>query len=464
MKSSKLLILFHSLSPSERVAFRKFLQSPYFNRREDVLSLYDFMLKESKKKKPNWNKTSIFQQLFAPTPYEDSRMRHLLSMTFKLMESFIAKGEENHEKIRELLNLAKAYRNRHLYKFFLQTVETLRTTLEKLPHDYQYYHFQYLLEQEYYQFIKNQKRMAEYNLQELSHAVDIRFLTNKLKQSCSLHSHRTIYNIEYDEGLLSGVLETLDGSHYLDIPAISIYYYCYLALTQNDEAFFQLFRDQIFAYQDQFSVDEMRDLYLLAINFCIKRLNTGQEAYVKEAFQLYQSGLENKVLLEKNRLSRFAYKNTVALGLRLKAHDWIARFLQEYTSYLEPKFRNSYFYYNMARLAYSLGDHQKAMSNLVKVDSSDLLLNIDAKVLLLKMYYELEEFDALDSLLSSMQTLLRRKNMLAYHRNNYVNIIRYIRKLAHSNAYDKEAISQLRKEIELEEVLTERSWLLQQLS
>ncbi len=53
--------------------------------------------------------------------------------------------------------------------------------------------------------------------------------------------------------------------------------------------------------------------------------------------------------------------------------------------------------------------------------------------------------------------------MLAYHRNNYVNIIRYIRKLAHSNTYDKEAIGQLRREIEQEEVLTERDWLLQQL-
>ena len=463
MNKSKLFVLFQSFNPKERLALRKFLQSPYRNKRKDVLKLYQYLEMEGRKKSPDWSKMTVFKAIYPDQDYNEIQMRHLMSVTFRLMEDFLAVHEEEDKAIRQKISLARSYRKRQLYKFFEQTLKAAETLLEKMPKDHQYFHFKYLLELESYQFIKSRKRIAEYNLQELSNAVDIRFLTNKLKQNCLLLSHQAVYNIDYDQGLLPMVLEALENSPYLKLPAISIYYHCYLALTSDLDTNFRAFKEQLLESGQEFSEDEQRDLYLLAINFCIKKLNTGRENYVKEAFSFYRNGLEKGILIEKKRLSRFAFKNVVALGLNLKEYDWIAYFLEHYQQYLERAFRANYYNYNYARLAYSTGQYKAAMEALVKVGSNDLLLNIDAKVLLLKMYVELEEYEPLEALLSSMRTLIRRKSMLAYHRENYFNIIKYFQKLVAVNFNDREAKVALAALIEGESVLTEKKWLLERL-
>jgi hypothetical protein len=52
------------------------------------------------------------------------------------------------------------------------------------------------------------------------------------------------------------------------------------------------------------------------------------------------------------------------------------------------------------------GTHREAMPLLARVDESDLFLNIDSRFLLLKMYYETGEWDALDALIASFKILL----------------------------------------------------------
>jgi len=54
-------------------------------------------------------------------------------------------------------------------------------------------------------------------------------------------------------------------------------------------------------------------------------------------------------------------------------------------------------------------DYRRAMPLLAQAGESDLLLNLDSRVMLLKMYYETGEWDALDALLASFRVLLLRK-------------------------------------------------------
>ncbi|MCY7330670.1 MAG: hypothetical protein LH618_19110 [Saprospiraceae bacterium] len=49
------------------------------------------------------------------------------------------------------------------------------------------------------------------------------------------------------------------------------------------------------------------------------------------------------------------------------------------------------------------------MPLLAQAGESDLLLNLDSRVMLLKIYYETGEWDALDALLASFRVLLLRK-------------------------------------------------------
>ena len=101
---------------------------------------------------------------------------------------------------------------------------------------------------------------------------------------------------------------------------------------------------------------------------------------------------------------------------------------------------------------------------LQKANYRDPLLNLAAKTLLLKTYYETDEYDLLQSHLDAMRNYLHRKRVLGYHRTNYLNIIRYTEKITRLNPLDKKATALLRQAIEQEEVLTEKMYLLKAIS
>ena len=103
------------------------------------------------------------------------------------------------------------------------------------------------------------------------------------------------------------------------------------------------------------------------------------------------------------------------------------------------------------------------MRLLVQFDSEDYLLTLGAKTLLLKMYYESEEFEVLDSLLESIRIYLQRKQVLGYHKKHFENIIRFTKKMMDIPPFDKTKKEQLRQEILSTKIQSERDWFLKQL-
>ena len=63
------------------------------------------------------------------------------------------------------------------------------------------------------------------------------------------------------------------------------------------------------------------------------------------------------------------------------------------------------------------------------------------------------------------QTLIRHIRFLANQtlHTNYLNIIHFTKKLVLHNPYDKAERQQLKEQIEAENILTEKAWLLNQL-
>jgi len=117
----------------------------------------------------------------------------------------------------------------------------------------------------------------------------------------------------------------------------------------------------------------------------------------------------------------------------------------------------------LARLEYARKNYDVVLDLLQKSNYRDLLTNLGAKTLLLKIYFETDEFDLLHSHLDAMKHYIRRKHIMGYHRKNYMNIVRFAQRLMSLNPYDSKEKIQLKKRIEEEEILTEREWFLAQL-
>ena len=459
--------IFRVLDKKEIKELRKWVNSPAHNQRQDVADLFEYLVAGSHLfSEKHLEKERVFHAVYPNKTYSDAEMRQVMHFLLKAVEDFLVYNELLRDEVRAQTMLAKVYRQRKLPKQFQKTVDGGWATLRQQPHrNHQHFENEYLLQYEQFNHLSTLGRTVPLNLQELSDSNDILFIINKLQVGCIMLSHQKVFNTNYNLGLLTQALNYVEqNSSLLENPAIAIYFYTYKSSIESEnESYFKELKEQIKSKGDVFPLPEIRNIYLFAVNYCIGKMNLGNFSYVREAFNLYQQGLSKDIFLENNQLSRFTFRNIVAIGLQLKEYSWVEDFIKRYQQFLDEKHREGFVQFNMAHLYFEKKNYNEAMKLMARFDYDDILIMLVAKTMLLKMYYELDEVTALDSLLGSMKTYLQRKKVMGYHKDNYKNIIQYTKKMLKVAHYDKEQIQKLKQEIETVNPLTERKWLLAQL-
>lgn len=456
------LQLFTALDKSERRAFQKFVASPFFNGRPQLSPFLDYFVKTNEP-----SAEAAFQAAFPKEKFDVVKFRLTLSQLYKLAERFLAHQEIAQKATFPDLALAISYRKKGLDKHFHRTLKNIEK--KQQAHQVQsaeFYEEEYIIEWEKYQFMSSGRRTEEFNLQAISDKMDVAFISRKLRHACFSLSHQAVYKKEYKIGLLPEIIKQVESSpHLLALPAIQLYYYCFLALTEKEgEKHFADFQKSLFEIGNQLPENEQRNLFLLAINYGIRKINDGQAQYDRPVLELYRMALENNLMLQNNRLSHFAFNNIVAIGVRIGETDWVEKFIHEYKKSLERKHRNVAVSLGLARLEYARKNYGEALLFLQKSDYKDFINNIIAKTLQLKIYFETEEIEVLEAHLRNMKNYIRRKRAFGYHRENYLNIIKFTQSLIELNPFDKNEKQKIAGEIKNTEPLTERKWLLNNLN
>ncbi len=482
--------IIRALSPAALKSLDKFVRSPYHVTHPGVVELFEELTSPRSTPPPapplkgrGDGERSVERNaayVASPLPFRGGagggvergeppnprRRYHLTNYLLEAVEKFLALEiweQRPHERHRATLE--------HLRRLRLDGASAgmlryARRTLENdLLRGSDYHRNNYLLHLEAYYLSQQEGRAKSANVQELTDAQDVAFICEKLRTGCLLLSHEAVTKREYDKGLLDSVLKLLDGHRYLQIPAVAAYYHGYFAQLGEDADFhFGQLKSLLQEHAGHFSLAETHDLYLMAINFCIRRINQADERFFREIFELYQSGLRHGALLEGGTLSRWTYNNIAVTALRLREFEWVWQFLHEFAPYLPESHREGAFNFNIARYYYDTSDYQQSMKHLLRMEYDDVLQNLVAKTMLCKIYYELDETDALENQLDSIQIYLRRKKVLGYHKDNYSAIVRFMRKLLAANLNDGAEKEKLRRDIEQAPTLTERDWFLKRLA
>lgn len=466
LTNTRLWEALQTLSNKERKAFKRWVQSPYFNRNERLTKLLAYLLRclrrgELPKGPPALRAVQAGKQ--SPSP---SQLRLACSELHRLLEQFWVHEIRAGDEVDYYTLLAKALRKRGLQRHRQKAVQRAVKAQEQYPYRHaEFLQQQYALSFEEYQEKSAGQRVTDFNLQELSDQVDLAYIAQKLRLICIALSHQTVYKADYDLGILDALLQEVRQRQLYRVPAIGLYYYGYLLIAQpGEESHFRQLKSLMLNGSSQLPLAEQRNLYLMALNYCIKKVNALREHYYQEALDLYQFALQHELLLENGQLSPFAFNNIVAIALKVGEVDWSEQFIQTYKPLLERKHQSSTVHLNQARVAYSRQHYDKALLHLQKADYKDRINNLIAKVLQLKIFYELREYDLVDAHLNALSTHIRRQRVMGYHRTNYLNMARYTRALLHLTPGNDQERAQLRQSIESESFLTEKEWLLRMLS
>ncbi|MGK0364006.1 MAG: hypothetical protein ACI85O_001060 [Saprospiraceae bacterium] len=467
MKKSRLINIFKTLTKKEVRDLRKWLHSPAHNQREDTVLLFEYLVMEDNLQQESLlDKSTVFKYLLRDEKeFDDAKIRQVMYFLLKSTEEFLTYQAFLKDKTGQEILLARAFSEKKLEKYFQKNIQdSLRRQREGDLRDKEFYKNSYELLYENYQYLSKISRTVDFNLQEISDSLDIYFLSLKLRQCCIIASHRRVYKREYEIGLIDEILEYVERKNLALIPTIGIYYYGYKLISEGDDAYFSDFKKILFENANLFPKDELGEIYVIAINYRIQKINTGDYSVLSEAFELYKRGFETGALIIENQITDYTFNNVTLIALRIEKYEWAENFIENHHKYLKEKNRDSTIFYCRARLEYARGNYNAAMDWFIRVEHTDILLTLNAKTFLLKMYYGQNEIKVLDSLLDSMRTYLSRKKVVGYHKENYQNIIRYTKKLVRVNPFSKKDKEKLKNEIEKITPLTERIWLLEQIS
>lgn len=472
MEKSALIAIYRSLDKSELRELGKWLDSPTHNQRQDVRDLHHYLLGNGRLHKDSaLEKERVWRKLFGKTPYDDAKMRQVVHFALRATEEWLSYRQWQEDQVAGKLALAKQFRRRNLDRLLAKSLRKIEQLQDSaLQKDESFFRNEYLLQQEKYALEASGERIQNIDLQTVATALDQTYLIEKLRLCCYMLFHQRVYKKSYEIELLEPVIANVENNQLTRIPSLSIYYYvikCLVEEESSDEAeseYFGRLRQVVRTHGDVLPRKDAHDIYLMLINLCISKINQGKKAYGREAFEWYRIGLDRGFIFENNLISRYTYLNVVSAALNLQEFDWAAGFIEEYAAFLDEDIREDTYLYAKARYFYLTNNYDATMSTLVKIDIKHPVYNLLGKTMLMKIYYELGEYDALDSLLDSMSVYIRRKDLAEAHRVNFGNVVKFTRRLSRLDPYNQPKKTSLRDKIAGASPLSEKAWLLDQLS
>lgn len=461
MIANKLIQILQSLNKYELIRCKKFLQSPFFNENNELLLLFELITE--KKNKLDFDETNLWNKIYPYTNYNDLKYRRLCSDLSKLIEEFLIQKEFEQHQFEQKIFLLNAINHRNLNSFINTTLTSIESIKQKNQFkNADYYYKEYALEKSNYdrfEFLRTQQT----NLNNVLQNLDYFYFIEKLRSYCALLNRIKVISIEYEIQFIDELLNYVKNNLKGKVAAIDIYFTIALLFQNLDEEqhYFEL-KNLLNLHINLFPADEKRTLFGYAQNYCIGCINKGKTNYLSELFDLYKQVLAKEIIFEAGKkLSPWDYKNIVVIGLRMKEFAWVKNFIEEHKNYLPENFKQNAYTYNMAKYYFYIKKYTKVVELLQEVEYEDLFYSLDSKVMLLKVYYELNEFNTLNSLIDSFKQLLhRKKEITPNHKANYLNLIKYTQKMASLPGKNKKLLSELKTSILNTPHLADINWLL----
>ncbi|MGB1204800.1 MAG: hypothetical protein ACPG5B_04080 [Chitinophagales bacterium] len=446
-----------------------FVQSPYFNKKEEVLQLFQHIISfKPQYKNKKLDRHFILANLFNNKKYNEKDIGYWTSDLVQIVNDFLTFESLKKEDIMFDNLLLTQYNLLHLDSSFQTNLKkTKKHFKQKKLRNAQYYYDSFLINRQENAFFDRQKKHRHNeSLQKTVDDLDLFYFIEKLKYSCELINRQQIVATSYEVHFIQEIMHYLEKTKYKNEPAIAIYITILKCLLEaEEEIHFANLKLLLANNYHLFEKTEARDMYMYGINYCVKKINMGAAHYFKELFVIYKTSLEKALLYDGSYLSPWSFKNIVAVAIKNKEYTWLEQFIQSHKKRLAVSFRQNAYSYSMADLFFHQRKYKKAMQELLQVSFDDVFYSTESKVLLMCIYYELDEIEALLALADSFKIYLRRSKLLSdNHIIVYMNFIKLLARLAKAEKYESKKIKRILERLNSLPKVANKTWLYEKIS
>jgi len=410
---------------------------------------------------------SIWSHLFPQRTFDDTRFRRLFSDLLQLALDFLAYQQYKNAIALNRILLLRSLTSPSLEKHFNGTVKQAKIDLEKQElKDTDFHYLNYLLNRSQHERQEHiaLKLISGKFLERADYHLECFYLSKKLEHYSDAKRFSDITAQELEIHLPSELFTYLDKSPCKDELSIQAWL-ATIQMNENPEEekhFFQL-KNMVLENGNFLQKGTQKTLLVHLMNYCIDtKIHKGKSSYYHELLELYQTGLSSKVIFENDKLPLQQYKNIIALSLHLKQFEWAEDFIKSYTENLPKNEQDNALNFNLANVYFHQGKFNQAIELLRDVKLDKIEYAIGSRLMLLQTYFELEEINALDSLLDSFKIYVRRSKLITKDtKQRCLNIIRFTKKLTQLAPYDKVKRENLYEQISNCKNVGLKPWLLE---
>ena len=422
----------------------------------------------------NCDRVLLFRQLFPGKKHRQSELALLFTYVYRLLEQFLVQESmKKNEGFGQIL-LLRSLRQRKQFKLFEKCRQKQIEWLEEQnvqTSDHFYLSYLEATESNAY-YAQLAKHKADLSIQRKQNHLDQFYLSEKLKDAGEMLIRSRILKVDYSNPMLEDLLNHVEKhlSHYEAYAPLMVYYYLYQLIKMEERAYYFQAIKVIERYEGQLRIVELQNIYNYLQNYCIEQVNKGSRTFLQQTFELYKKQLEKKLLLDNaGFLSEWHYKNIVSIVMRLGEMDWVKSFIENYRFQLLPDVMENAYSFNLAAYYYATNQLEKVQQLLIQVEYKDIRYSLAAKSLLLRTYYDLQEYEALQSLVKSFREYLRRNKLIPDKRRRAFLSLLQLTKMASQiqsaipfqrERKTKRQIAELKTDIEKSKFLINREWLM----
>ncbi len=415
MVNTKLISLLKTFSRSEISRFREFVNSPFYNKNQNVMRLCEVVVKfypafESKE----LTEEKIYAKLFGDEEYNYFKLKNIVSDLYQLSIAYIKTIAGDKRGIENEIDLLKELHERKLDNLYIQREKQIIKHMDghKVRDEF-YYESKYQFARVTTSHFKFTKSNYTFDLIQNEFDVFLQYtLIVLLRTYSKMLTNKNHGNIEFNMEMFEFIWEYVKDKSFDDNPSCKIYKQIIALELSRDEKDYYLLMSYKKKYEKELSDEDIYYVLLVANSFAVYKLKLGDESFYRERYIVFREIVDRKFtspdyVLFVNLISTFSSACMVG------EYEWAEDFLSRYQNGISPEEESSNtINYCKGFMAYTKKEYDKALDFFSRTSFKLFLMKVMVKSYTVRIYFEQKMYEQTDSAIDAFRHYLKSEKLI----------------------------------------------------
>lgn len=308
-------------------------------------------------------------------------------------------------------------------------------------------------------------------LKELSESIDLCFIYNKLRvySAMTRHQKETLFSLDYRfrfRKILQSYITESEPYFRKTHPLLYAYYLVLMMIEESKgDKYFMLVKRYLLANSSRLPAQVFKALLKEYKDSCDSKIILNPIKYEKEIFFVYNLLDKKSIFDSDDGIEPNDFMDAVTSALALNKEKWAYYFFDKYKGMISSNMEDI-IHIVKARLDFHSKNYTEALGELNKISSKQFYFYLRIRMLRIKIYYDLNEIEAVTYILDAVKHYIKRnKNLIGTNYELVYNFISYLNEIIKiRTGKSRESKAGLLRKIKSLHNIASKDWLIEKIN